>query len=120
MSLKKKTVFIVDDSPGIVSNLIKLFDSGKINVAGTAADVQSAQKWLETQTADFIILDIGLPDGSGLDILARMQERKIPGVSIVFTNYYSESISAKALSLGAHHVLDKSADIEQLLTLLES
>jgi DNA-binding NarL/FixJ family response regulator len=118
--MMKKTVFIVDDSPGIINQLVKLINSSLLNVTGTADTVLSAKKWLAENRADYVILDIGLPDGSGLDILAWLNENKTSGLKIVFTNYYSESIHTKSMALGAHHVLDKTADIDLLISILES
>lgn len=115
----QKSVFIVDDSPEIISHLMRLLENERISVAGTAGDIKSAKSWLSAGAADCIILDVGLPDGSGFEILEWLGERNINTRVIVFTNYYSEMISSKALSLGAHHVLDKSADIDELLAVLD-
>lgn len=117
--MDQNTVFIIDDSPEIVVHLTRLLEKEKITVAGTAGDVKTAKSWLSTGSADCVILDIGLPDGSGFEILEWLSENNIQTRVIVFTNYYSEMIRGKALSLGAHHVLDKSADIDALLAVLD-
>jgi DNA-binding response OmpR family regulator len=117
--MNRKTVFIVDDSPEIISQLIKLLEREQFTVTGVAGDVKSAKEWLSVNSAGCIILDIGLPDGSGFDLLEWYEGKKQGTTLIVFTNYYSEMIREKSLLLGADYIFDKSDDVTGLLSVLD-
>ncbi|QOJ27616.1 MAG: response regulator [Ignavibacteriales bacterium] len=117
--MNTKAVFIVDDSPEIIGQLIRLLEREQFSVAGVAGDVKSAKEWLSLNSAGCIILDIGLPDGSGFDLLEWYEGKKQDTTLIVFTNYYSEMIREKSLLLGADYVFDKSDDVTGLLSILE-
>ncbi len=50
----------------------------------TATDVATALKLIESQTFDLLLSDLGLPDGSGLDLMRAIRHRglKLPGIAL--------------------------------------
>jgi DNA-binding response OmpR family regulator len=61
----------VEDDPDIQKLVgLLLEDSYTLDVAGT---LQEAEQKLSQRHYDFVLLDIGLPDGSGLDLLERIK-----------------------------------------------
>lgn len=64
----KRTVVIVDDHEGFRTRARELLESDGYDVIGESADTRSALSAVRSLRPDVVILDIQLPDGSGLDI----------------------------------------------------
>ena len=64
---------------------------------------------------DLILLDLHLPDGSGLDVLASLRARPHPPAVVVVTAHGSETVAAQALRLGADDYVVKDAALTDLL-----
>ncbi|MCC2607519.1 response regulator [Planctobacterium marinum] len=92
-------------------------------VAGLQLD-EYAVDWLETKSAaeaalsttpyDLLILDLGLPDGSGLDILRGLRAKKNPIPVLILTAYDELSDKIKGLDTGADDYLVKPFDLDEL------
>lgn len=78
-------------------------------VAGTG---QAALDYLKDNQPDLIILDIMLPDMSGMDILAQLPEQNRPDV-IVLTAHASKELAVEAIRHGAIDFLEKPIDAER-------
>jgi two-component system response regulator AtoC len=66
---------------------------------------------------DLVLLDMRLPDGNGLDLIAEFVAKKI--VTIVMTAYGEVSDAVTAMKLGANDYLKKPIDLEELLLIVE-
>jgi two-component system, OmpR family, alkaline phosphatase synthesis response regulator PhoP len=100
-----KRVLVVDDEPEITEILEGYLrkDSFDPVVADT---VEAALAEIEQRPPDLILLDIGLPDGSGFDILRKVNEaRRIP--AIVLTTRSEEVDRIVGLELGADDYIAK-------------
>jgi two-component system, OmpR family, alkaline phosphatase synthesis response regulator PhoP len=100
-----KRVLIVDDEPEIGEILQGYLrnDSYDAAVAGT---VEAALAEIDRRAPDLIILDIGLPDGTGFDVLRKVnEERRIP--TIVLTTRSEEVDRIVGLELGADDYIAK-------------
>ena len=100
-----KRVLVVDDEPEITEILEGYLRKESFDgiIAGTVA---SAMAEIEQHPPDLILLDIGLPDGSGFDILRKVNEgRRIP--TIVLTTRSEEVDRIVGLELGADDYVSK-------------
>lgn len=90
----------------------------KLSFAATVAEAQDA---LGSQAFDLILLDMQLPDGSGLDVMAwlRAQGRSALPVVVVSADATRETHEA-ALRCGARHYLRKPVDVKALLSLVDA
>lgn len=68
----------------------------------------------------FILLDQNLPDGSGLDLLPKLQAQRLPTTVIVITAYAEFGDAVDAVKAGAFHYLSKPLDFGKLLAILNS
>lgn len=77
-------------------------------------DIESAQTAMETNNYELMVLDIGLPDGSGLDLLKaiRGNNKSIP--VLILTAYDDISLKVKSLDCGADDYLIKPFKLEEL------
>jgi DNA-binding NarL/FixJ family response regulator len=114
-------VFIVEDSAPVCERLIELVEASGIHrVVGQAATYREAVSGIAATKPDVGIFDIKLKCGSGIDALAEAK-RSMPGmVGIVLSNYITEQHREASADAGAAFFLDKSADFEQIVGILQS
>jgi two-component system response regulator DevR len=76
-------LIIVDDHSLFRGALVHLFNSQPdFEVVGEAATVTEALSLVDTQRPDLVIMDIGLPDGSGIEAISKILKKK-PDANIV-------------------------------------
>lgn len=111
MSLK---VVVIDDEPQIRKSLYRvLSDEGyKVHVADSA---RAGMELIESVKPNIVILDLMLPDGSGLDILGRISQLDESIQTIVITAYAEVQRAVEAMKLGASDFLKKPYELEELL-----
>lgn len=121
MKEKKISVLIVDDNVHFAKRMQVLLDElqnvDPISIAGTFKD--AAEK-LKTQEHDFVLLDINLPDGNGMDLLKQiknpLQNKKREVIMI--SNNVDAFYKNKCKKLGAKYFFDKTNDFEKVADLL--
>jgi two-component system, NarL family, response regulator NreC len=108
-------VLLADDHSIVRRGLRGLLESAGVTVAGEAADGLEAVRLCEERQPDVIILDIGMPKLSGIEVAERahrMDHR--PGI-IILSVHGDESYIMRALAAGARAYLLKSATDEDLI-----
>jgi two-component system, OmpR family, response regulator AdeR len=97
-------ILIVEDEPQI-SDVV----AGYLKEEGFAAQIcpsySSAMEWLGSHKPDLALLDVTLPDGSGLDILRWMRDRELP--AILLTARGEEVDRIVGLEVGADDYITK-------------
>lgn len=121
MTLQGRTILAIDDSVAILTFLrISLELQGA--VFHTAANAAEGIHLCQALRPDLIILDLGLPDRSGLEILpelCRLPSDGLPPVVIVLTVRKEATIRHRALIEGASAYLTKPFLMEELLDAIE-
>ena len=90
-----------------------------------AASLTTAQSGTDAVAAfdrtspGLVILDLGLPGMTGLEVLQYIRGRSARTRVLVFTNSASIEVETACKSLGADHFLDKSKDVGPLVELLQ-
>jgi DNA-binding response OmpR family regulator len=88
----------------------------RVHLAQTEA---AALALLEAEPPDAAILDVHLPDGSGLDVLERMRDEGTAIPAVVITADDSQAIRLRAARLGVAAFLTKPVQPLELLRILE-
>ncbi len=114
-------LLLVDDHAVVRSGLRMLLEGQRgmeiVGEAGTAAETMTA---LEKSVPDVILMDIGLPDLSGIEA-TRQIKQKFPNVAIVaLTIHEDEEYFFKMLEAGASGYVPKRAAPEELLTAIHA
>jgi len=110
-------VLVVDDNRPLAENLIELFE--ELDVEGViATSAAEARVAMEERTA-VAVVDVGLPDASGLELLGQLQEANPSGEVIIMTGQGSLESAIAAVRHGAYAYLLKPVDVDELLTLVE-
>jgi DNA-binding NarL/FixJ family response regulator len=110
-------VFIVDDHYMVIEGIHSLLQNEKkIEWVGHASNAASCLSFLEHQeTPDVILMDINLPDKSGIDLCREVKE-KYPSTFILgLSTFNQQSFIEKMMSSGASGYLLKNATQEELL-----
>jgi DNA-binding response OmpR family regulator len=81
----------------------------------TAADLATALKLAGEQTFDLLLSDLGLPDGSGVDLIRTLRGRGDYTVAIALSGYGQEEDVRASLAAGFTAHLTKPLDPERLL-----
>lgn len=108
-------VFIVDDHPVVVAGLQSLLSQlENIEIAGAVTNAFDALSFLKTNAADVILLDINLPDISGIDLCKKIH-KEFPEIKILGISTFSErSYISRMIENGASGYLIKSASAEEI------
>jgi DNA-binding NarL/FixJ family response regulator len=108
-------VLLADDHAIVRRGLRGLLEAADFTVVAEAADGLEAVRLCEEHRPDVMILDIGMPKLSGIEVAARATKfDKPPGV-IVLSVHGDESYIMRALGAGARAYLLKSATDEDLI-----
>jgi DNA-binding NarL/FixJ family response regulator len=108
-------LFIVDDHYMVIEGIHSLLQNEKdIEWTGHATNADSCMAYLQQQTPDVILMDISLPDKSGIDLCREVKE-KFPGIFILgLSTFNQQSFIEKMMSSGASGYVLKNATQEEL------
>lgn len=114
-----RSLFLVEDDRLIISTLTTgLTRAGYI--VHSAESVSEAESWLDSnERPDLVILDVHMPDRSGLELTKRLEElHHIP--FILLTAHSEQEIIIQATESGAMGYMVKPVDISQLIPAIET
>ncbi|MEY4564656.1 MAG: hypothetical protein RLZZ618_3933 [Pseudomonadota bacterium] len=113
------SLLVVDDEPDLrtLYELTLLREGYDVETAGT---VEDALLHLKDRTYSAVITDMRLPDGTGLDLLRRLEETSRREKAIVITAYGSAENAVEALKAGAYDYLTKPVDLKQFRAVVAS
>ena len=112
-------VLVIDDDRAIL-NFMKIFllQTGRFDVE-VLGDSKQAFQVLTAQTYDILILDMDMPDVSGMDILHFIQKEGINIFTVVLTGVEDIDLAITAMKLGISDYLLKPVEEEKLLAVLD-
>lgn len=120
MKPRNLKVFITDDSEIILEKIPQMLQKiGGIQIVGIARDSANTLKTVKELQPDVIVLDVILPDKSGIDTLKIIKEEKLVPIVIMFTNYPLREYSRRCFELGADFFYDKSKEFGELIGTLQ-
>jgi DNA-binding NarL/FixJ family response regulator len=109
-------VLIVDDHPVVVEGLRKLFsESDKKFSCAIAYSVAECIKALKVFTPDIVLLDINLPDGSGIDLCKKILLDHSNTKVLALSSFGDRSFVSRMLENGASGYLLKHSTEEEIL-----
>lgn len=117
--METKNIIIVDDDRTIRVVISTALTRAGYNVksSGTAAGMW---RLVDSDFADILITDVGLPDGDALDVLPKIQHMK-PKLKIIVMSARTTLLTAvRAQKKGAFEYLPKPFDLDDLLNLVSS
>ena len=114
-------VLVCDDNAAMRVLLGVIVDTAHgLHVAGEAADGDEAVLEATRLQPDVILLDLAMPNRSGLDALPDLR-RVAPEAKIVVLSGFAEAtVAEEVLALGAHSYLQKGADPDTIIATVQS
>ena len=109
-------VFIVDDHYMVIEGIRSLLQNEKdVEWVGHASNAASCLAFLQKQQPDVILMDINLPDKSGIDLCKEVIE-KYPSIFIIgLSTFNQQSFIQKMMDNGASGYVLKNATQEELM-----
>lgn len=113
------SILIVDDDPEIRSLLARYLDGQGFRVQ-TAANRRECESRLAAGSPELVVLDVMLPDGSGLDICRSLQDRQ-PRLPVIMLTALKEDVDRiVGLELGADDYLGKPFNPRELVARIKA
>jgi DNA-binding NtrC family response regulator len=113
-------LLLIDDNQSVL-NFLKVFllQSGKYEIR-TLQESTKAYDLLLKEKFDVLLLDMDMPDVTGLDILRFINEKKIGISTIVLTGVEDVDLAISAMKLGTYDYLLKPIDEEKLIETIDA
>ena len=108
-----KSLLVVDDDLPFRERLSRSMQK-KGFVVDSADSFESAIKTIEKQNYDYAIVDMRLTDGSGLELIKKMQIKSPGTKSLLLTGYGNIATAVAAIKSGAIDYLPKPAEVDQI------
>lgn len=106
-------LLIIDDEVSLRENVARYFTLKGYEVA-QAGDGESGLASLRSQAADVVLLDLRLPDRSGLEVLEAIKQQSPATGVIMLTGYGDVEVAVQALQMRADHFLLKPTKLDAL------
>ena len=111
----EKNILIVEDETVFAKAVQKQLKRSGYN-SEIARDLATARQLFESITPDMVLLDMRLPDGSGLDFLSDIRKKYNSNTAVLVMSAYGELEDAvSAMKLGASDYLKKPVDLDELM-----
>ncbi|MHB8881003.1 MAG: ATP-binding response regulator [Thermodesulfovibrionales bacterium] len=114
MTMKKADILIIDDDPNLRKTLSDILRA-KGYQTRTAEDGAEGLSLINQNRADLALIDLRLPDMSGLEVLARIKADHPLTEAIILTGNATLDSAIEATNKGAFSYLQKPYEIDQLL-----
>jgi DNA-binding NarL/FixJ family response regulator len=109
----KPNILLVEDDTATRNRLSKIIESHpELRLCGAAATLAEAQRLLLADPPRVLLTDIGLPDGSGIDLINTIKQQGLTTEAMVITVFADEQHVFSAIEAGATGYLLKDSDAE--------
>jgi two-component system CheB/CheR fusion protein len=118
-ALRSLHILLVEDH-GVTTKMMRMILTAEGHTVETAGDVATALELAGRQAFDLLVSDLGLPDGSGHDLMRQLRERghKLSGIAL--TGYGQEEDIRRSREAGFAVHLTKPASRERLVEAITS
>jgi PAS domain S-box-containing protein len=113
-SVDQVRVLLVEDHASVRQAIASAFEREVgFEVVGQAASLAEAREMLDD--VDVAVLDLGLPDGYGADLIHELRKASRRAQTLVLSATFDRSEVARAVQCGAAGVLNKTADLDEVV-----
>lgn len=116
---KKFKIVVVDDSDFSRKGIIEILEEEEFNIVGEANSAEQAIKIGSSTTPHLYIIDIVMPEVSGLELIPLLREIDKQCLIIIMSSLSSENIVIESISAGANDFLKKPFDKKDLIITIE-
>lgn len=113
-------VMIVDDHEVVRRGIVTVIDaSPSLSVVGEASTVDEALRRLPAVRPEVLVVDLQLPDGTGIDVMRRARELEPLQKMLVLTSFDDDSALRESRAVGASGMLLKSSRSRDIVVAIE-
>lgn len=110
-----KKVLIIDDSEVIRNRLVYILtELTNIEIIEQANNTTEGYELYQSLRPDIIILDIRMPEESGIKLLKKIKQEDPDTIIAILTNYPFSAYQKRCMELGADYFLDKSTEFSKI------
>ena len=113
-------ILIVDDHPSVRSGVRRAVEAAGMRCCGEAASRDEAFAQIALHSPDGVLLDLNLPDGSGLDVITWIRKHSQTMAIVMLTMSDEGSHLLAAMKAGASAYVKKSAPLSQVIASLKA
>lgn len=113
-------VLVADDDPLTMAGITALLDQTNFEVVATVNTGAAVLDTLGSARPDLLILDNGMPERSGLDVLRTLRSRGDVRPVVLLTGGLNDELAREAIQLSVNGIVIKATAPRDLLTCLES
>jgi DNA-binding NtrC family response regulator len=113
-----RKLLVIDDDPASRRLVTAIFAARGLEVV-SAADAASGLECARVELPAIVILDLELPDLSGMQVLERLRERGFAAPIIMLTAHVDVKTAVRATQQGAFDYLTKPIDPDELIVVVE-
>jgi DNA-binding NarL/FixJ family response regulator len=113
-------LLIADDHEVVRAGLKSFLDGTDIRIVAEATSGTAAHKLAMKHKPDLVMLDVRMPDGDGLNCLARIKLDQPETPVVMFSSFDNPTYVARALALGAAGYVSKSAPKNEIISAIKS
>jgi DNA-binding NarL/FixJ family response regulator len=115
------SLVVIDDHELIVDAIERaLRPNTRLRVVGRARDLAHGRRVVAELQPDIVVLDVRLPDGSGIEAIGRLRAA-VPGVEVVvLTGFADGALLAGALEAGCAGFVSKGGRFDELVSAIEA
>ncbi|MGV3611785.1 MAG: sigma-54-dependent transcriptional regulator [Fluviicola sp.] len=114
-----KKILLIEDDPTF-AKIVTTFLNKKGYQVNSAPNLQSGEKLLSSEPFDLLLLDYRLPDGIGLDLIAKMGTGFPILPIVIITGFDDVRTAVKSIQSGAFEYIIKPINPDELLLVVES
>ena len=115
--LAERSLLIVEDDKSFLQRLARAMEMRGFQVT-TAESVADGLLQVERSAPAFAVVDMRLGDGTGLDVISALKQRRPDARAIILTGYGNIATAVNAVKIGALDYLAKPADADDVVAAL--
>jgi DNA-binding NarL/FixJ family response regulator len=109
-------VFIVEDHPVFREGMLRLLQNeGNLQVCGEAGDYESGLSGIKKQKPDIVLVDLELPDKSGLELIKKVRSLKLEVKMLVVSMYDEARYADRVLRAGGDGYIMKEENPQEII-----
>lgn len=103
-------ILVADDADILRQRMVKLLsDIPGITGLFEAEDCRTTRDAIRQQVPNVVVLDLNMPDGTGLDVLSELSRAPVKPLVIVLTSMSDDEVRQRCIDAGAEYFFDKSS-----------
>jgi signal transduction histidine kinase len=114
----KKRILVIDDEIGLRKGCRRVLEPAGY-IVDSAASFREGLNKIKLEQFDLILLDVMMPDGRGVDLLAPIHDQDPETVAVVITGYATVEMAVETIKRGAYDFIAKPFTTDLLLTTVQ-